>query len=241
MPEPAQTESPAIPFSNAPLLSTAEVITLAEFTAKRAEKFGAMIDTLTAGIAAKASDAAKAAASAGFPPDLQKQAATQTAAKARAEFIINSDKERWDRIRELTAAADSLATVDALFANPVTVLSRAGLGTPERTNFTAQVAGAGPTELRQLAAFAVATKNRVLGAALVSAIDRMPTKNRPFSAADLAEHLCGEETRAVRTAIEAVRTSAQRALVANRTFQNNKANPIDKVKLALRARNEENN
>lgn len=238
MPEPAQTESPAIPFSNAPLLSTAEVITLAEFTAKRAEKFGAMIDTLTAGIAAKAEDAAKSAQAAGFPPNLQRQAAEQTAAKARAEFTTNSDKERWDRIRELTAAADSLGTVDALFANPVTVLSRAGLGTPERTNFTAQVVGAGPAELRQLAAFAVATKNRVLGAALVSAIDRMPTKNRPFSAADLAEHLCGEETRAVRTAIEAVRTSAQRALVANRNFQNNRANPLDTIKLALRNKKE---
>lgn len=236
MPEPAQTESPAIPFSNAPLLSTAEVITLAEFAAKRAEKFGAVIDTLTAGIAARASDAAKAAQAAGFPPDLQKQAASKTAAKARAEVIANSDKDRWDRIKELTAAAESLATVDTLFANPVTVLSRAGLGTPERSNFTAQVAGAGPTELRQLAAYAVATKNRVLGAALVSAIDRMPSKNRPFSAADLAEHLCGDEIRAVRTAIDAVRTSAQRALNANRAFTAGRTNPLDTIKMALRSK-----
>jgi len=117
MAEPAINESPAIPFSNAPLLSTAEVISLAEVAARRAEKFGAMIDTLTAGIAARAAEAAQSAKAAGFPPDLQKQAATQTAAKAKAELLANSDKERWDRIRELTAAEESLA-VSAVLAPP---------------------------------------------------------------------------------------------------------------------------
>ena len=238
MPQPAPDIFPEIPFTSAPLLTTAEVIALAELTAKRAEKFGLMIDALTFGIASKAANAADAAKAAGFPIDLQRQAAAKTAAKARAEIVANSDKARWDQIKELTAAADSLATVDALFEHPVAVLSRAGLGTPERTNFTAQVAGAGPAELRQLAAYAAATQNRVLGAALISAIDRLPSKSRPFIAADLAEKLCGEETRAVRAAIESVRASAQRAINANRAFIAGRTNPLDTIKMALRKQKE---
>ncbi len=239
MAEPAINESPAIPFSNAPLLSTAEVISLAEVAARRAEKFGAMIDTLTAGIAARAAEAAQSAKAAGFPPDLQKQAATQTAAKAKAELLANSDKERWDRIRELTAAEESLATVDRLFANPIAVLARSGLGSAERVNFAAAVATSGPAELRQFAEFAVATKNRVLGAALLSRLDALPAKNRPFSAHELADKLCGEETRAVRASIDAVRNATNRALTANRAFTAGKSNPLDTIKMGLRARKQE--
>ena len=238
MAETALQDPPPIPFSNAPLLSMAEVISLAEVAARRAEKFGAMIDTLAGGIASKAGEVARSMAAAGLPADLQRQAAEKAAATARTDIIKNSDKERWDRIRELNASADSLATVNLLFANPVTVLSRAGLGTPERTYFAMQVAGAGPAELRQLATFAIATKNRVLGAALVSAIDRMPRKDRPFSAAELADHLCGEETRAVRAAIETVKVSAQKALNLNRAFQSGRENPLDKISLALRTQKE---
>ena len=56
-----------------------------------------------------------------------------------------------------------------------------------------QVASAGPTELANLATFAVATNNRVLGAALVSVIDAMPARSRPFSAQELADKLCNDE------------------------------------------------
>lgn len=234
MAETALQDPPPIPFSNAPLLSMAEVVSLAEVAARRAEKFGEMIDTLAGGIAGKAGEVARSMAAAGLPADLQKQAAEKAAATARTEIMKNSDKDRWDRLKELNAAAESLATVDLLFANPVTVLSRAGLGTPERTAFMAQVAGSGPAELRQLAAFAIATKNRVLGAALVAAIDRMPRKDRPFSAVELAGHLCGDETRKVRAAIEVVKVSAQKALNLNRAFTAGRANPLDKIGLAIR-------
>ncbi len=238
MAETALQDPPPIPLSNAPLLSTAEVISLAEVAARRAEKFGAMIDTLAGGIAAKAAEVAKSLESAGYPRRDAEAAAAKAAYTARTTIMQNSDKERWDRIKELNAAAESLATVDLLFANPVVVLSRAGLGTPERTAFMHQIEGSGPAELRQLAAFAIATKNRVLGAALVSAIDRMPRKDRPFSAAELADHLCGDETRKVRAAIDVVKVSAQKALNLNREFSSGRSNPLDKISLALRQQKE---
>jgi len=246
MPGPAQVplnEIPIVPIAQigGRLLDTGELVNLAEYAARRADKFGATIASLEAGIAARADEASLSAKAAGFPPDLQKQAAMQTAAKARAEVTQASDDARWTTLRELDAAAESLALTATLYASPVVVLSRQGLGSPERSAYLEQVRDAGPSELANLAAFAVASKNRALGAALVSVIDAMPSKSRPFSAHDLADKLVGEEQRAVMASVEAVRTAYQRALVANRNFQNNRTNPIDKVKLALRARNEENN
>ena len=244
MPEPAQiplNEVPIVPIAqiSGKLLDTAELVNLSEYAARRAEKLGQTIANLEAGIAARAADAALSAKAAGFAVELQKQAATQTAAKARAEVTQASDEARWAALKELNAASESLALTATLFASPVVVLSRAGLGTPERSAYQMQASNAGPTELANLAAFAVASKNRPLGAALVSILDAMPARSRPFSAHDLADKLVGEEQRAVMASVEAVRTAYQRALVANRAFQNNKSNPIDKVKLALRERNKD--
>lgn len=110
--------APQIPLTDRPALATADVISLAEVAARRAEKFGQMIDTLDAGIAKRADKAA---------------------AVARREVVANSETARWDHLRELQAAADSLSTTALLWASPVTVLARAGLGTPERTAYSSSL------------------------------------------------------------------------------------------------------
>lgn len=112
------------------------------------------------------------------------------------------------------------------------------LGTTERSAYMQQLDGSGPVELTNAAALAVATKNRTLGAALVSIIDRMPARSRPFSAADLADKLCGEETRAMQAAIAAVKTAAQRSIVMNREWEAGKPRPADRIKLALATKKE---
>lgn len=99
MAEPAQDLPPDLPTGK--LFGTAELVTLAEFTAKRAEKLGKTIDTLAAGIEARAAEAAEALARADFPRDQQKAAADKTRAKARAEIIANSSDARWAEIRQL--------------------------------------------------------------------------------------------------------------------------------------------
>ena len=128
MPEPAQVplnEIPIVPIAeiSGKLLDRGELVNLAEYAARRAEKFGQTIASLEAGIAARAADAAKSAQAAGFAPDLQRQAAEKTAAKARAEVTQASDEARWGTLKELNAAAESLALTATLFASPVVVLS----------------------------------------------------------------------------------------------------------------------
>ena len=230
--------TPPIPFSNTPALATADVILLAEVAAKRAAKFAAMIDSLEAGPAARAAEVGRSLAGIGWPKRDVDAAVTKAAVAARTEVQANSSDARWQAVKEVVASADSLATTAALWASPVTVLSRAGLGSVERTNFMHQIEGAGPVELRNMAVHAAATGNKVLGAALVSILDRMPRKDRPFNALELAEKLVGPETKAVQDAITAIRNAAQRAIVRNREFEQRRVNPIDKVKLALRDRNQ---
>jgi hypothetical protein len=222
-----------IPPMDKPALSVAEVVSLAEFVARRAEKFGTVVRDLEAGVRARAAETAESLARAGFTPKDQEAAANKAAAQALTRVTKASSDTRWEALRELNAAAEGLSTTAQLWASPVTVLARAGLGSPERTAYMQQLTGAASVELRQMAAFAAATSNKVLGAALVSIVDRMPAKARPFSATELADTLVGREVREMQDAIAAVRNSAQRAIVRNREFEAGKVRPLDRIKLAL--------
>ncbi len=234
MAEPALNDDPhLIPLSTTPILGVADVISLAEVAARRAEKFGTMIDTLANGVATRASEVQASLVNAGYPRRDAEAAAAKAAATVRAEVKANSSDARWAALKELDAASAKLETTAQLYASPVAVLARAGIGSPERTAFMQQLSGAGPVELRQMALLAVSTGNKVLGASLVSLIDRLPRKDRPFSAADLADRLVGDETRKVQNAIAAVRHAAQTALVRNREWEAGKASPIDRIKLVL--------
>ncbi|WP_342076356.1 hypothetical protein [Yoonia sp. SS1-5] len=186
--------APSLPLEipDKPILSTAEVVSLAEVAVRRAEKFGTLIDTLESGVNKRAADAAESLDRAGFQSKDQQAAADKAAAIARREVVTNSSDARWAHLKELNAAADSLATTAQLWASPVTVLARAGLGTQERSNFQQRLEGSGIVDLRNAALLAVATDNKIMGAAIVAILDRMPARSRPFSARDLADKLVGE-------------------------------------------------
>lgn len=215
------------------LIATAEVISLAEHAANRAEKLGKVIAGLEAGIARRGEEAAASAAAAGFSPEDQRNAAAKLAAKARAELVNNSEDARWGYIKEVNAASEAVALTATLFASPQAVLARSGLGTPERSHMQQQLEGSGTVELKNMAAFAMATNNKVLGAAIMSVVDRMPRRDRPLSIAELADRLVGEETRAVQDAVTNIKLAAQAAINLNREFTAGKVRPLNRVKLAL--------
>ena len=101
--------------------------------------------------------------------------------------------------------------------------------------------GVMPAPRDQLAEYAVSTNNKVLGAALLALNDRLPRRDRAFSSAELAERLVGPETKAMRDAIYNIRTAVQGVVNKNRALEAGKGNPIDTIKMGLRARNQENN
>ena len=122
--------SPPIPFSSAKPLSTADVIDMFTFAEKRAEKFGKMLEGFAATIAKAGDDTAASLTAAGMPRDLVKDAAAKARNKAAVTAKADSDDARWEILRELNAQVEQLSATEALWASPVIVLSRAGLGTP---------------------------------------------------------------------------------------------------------------
>lgn len=222
--------------STGKLFSSAEIIELSEYASRRAEKLGTVIEDLEKGIAAKADAAARSAAAAGFPPVDQDTARKKVASKARGELAQSSSDTRWGYIEEVSAAGSATDLTATLFATPLAVLARSGLGTPERTNYQVQLKGAGNVELRNMAAFAVATENRALGAAVVSVVERMPRRERPLNPADLADRLVGEETRRVQNAIAKIKLAAATARNLNTEFETGKRDGLGRMKLALQNR-----
>lgn len=221
------------PITAGRIIPKAELIDLAAFAAKRAEKLGQAIDTLNAGARARAQEVYNSLRAAGYDKGLTTDDASKAEAKFHREIMPASSDARWAEIKAINAAAEGLALTEALYASPQAVLARAGLGDPRRTDLMAQVAGAGPAEVRQLAMLAIATKDAVLGAAIQSVNDRLPRRDRPISSVELADALVGDEARAVSAAIAAVKNAAQRAIILNREFEAGKVRPIDRIKLAL--------
>ncbi len=218
------------------LLKTAEVVELAELVARRAAKFQSVMGDLEATIRRRGDEAAASIAAAGFSPADQQAAAQKVADKARNELIKGSDETRWGLLRELSAADKAVGMTAELCGTPQAILARVGLGTPERSHYLTQLQGSGPVQLRNMVQLALATDNKVLGAALMHIIDGMPARERPFSAADLAERLVGEEARCVQQAIRRIRNDIQSALNANREFTSGRRRPLDRVKQAMGAR-----
>ena len=228
-----------LPIPEGRLLVTSEVLDLAATVRRRAEKFQALIGGYEARLNAKAEEVRKGLQETDLREDAIRPALANAVRKARTDLIRSTTDTRWAALREFDAAARSLKLTEVLFASPAAVLERAGLGTADRSHFQSQVAGAGPVALHNLAAFAKATSNRVLGAALCAAVEQLPRRSRPFSPHELADALAGEEQRAVLAAVETVKVEAQRALNLNREFERGGRNPLARTKIALREQERE--
>lgn len=152
----------------------------------------------------------------------------------RSELKRSSLDARTARLRELDALRREVEDASAHYQSSMQMLMRDSLGSERRSRLIGQLEHAGKVELASLAALAVSTKDRELGAVLASQVGRMPHGERPFSPNELAEHLAGEEHRAIQAAIMEVGELAQRALLDDREFETGR--PADRVGLALRAR-----
>jgi hypothetical protein len=200
------------------------------------EKHRALIARLEAAILKQSQDAADSARRAGFGKLDAQNAGTKMGVKSRNDVRAASDDDRWAILRQLDAVASGLSASEALWASPVVALARMGLGTDKRTNFAAQLAGAGPAELKTAATLAIATSDRVLGAAVAALLDRMPARQRVVSPAELAERLIGDDVRQARAGIAAVRQAHQRAMNADREFASGRRNATARISQALAER-----
>lgn len=146
----------------------------------------------------------------------------------------NSVKELDKLLKDAGAPHAQLVSQRDFYSSPAKVLSRAALGDPKRTEYINQLAYAGPAELGHMAQVAVATQNVPLAAAVLSLLDRMPSKDRPFGPVELASAMKLDDYLKVQEYIKLGDARLQGILVAIRTWNQGKSNPLNTVQLALR-------
>lgn len=216
-----------------PVLTTAEIIVLSEFVEKRSDRLGKVIDDLEAGVKDRVDQTRRSLDAAGIPKAQQTQAVQKAHAAARRELLAASEETRWGILREVSESTSSANSTATLFASPQAMLAGEGLGTTERTNYEAQLAGTGPVHMRNMAAIAISRHDLTLGAALMAVVERMPRRDRPFAVAELAQRLVGDRHEKLTKAVARLRNSAQRTIIRNREFESGRRQLLARVSNAL--------
>ena len=152
------------------------------------------------------------------------------------DIKANAEKELDGYLKSAGAPHAQLIAQRQFYDSPAKVLSRAALGDARRTEYLNQLAYAGPAELGHMAQVAVATQNVPLAAAVLSLLDRMPSKDRPVGPAELAHAMRLDDFLKVQEYIKLGDVRLQGILVAIRTWSAGKSNPLDTVQLAMRER-----
>ena len=165
--------------------------------------------------------------------DRARMAQNETLAAVR-QIKDNSAKELDKLLKDAGAPHAQLVSQREFYSSPAKVLARAALGDPKRTEYLHQLAYAGPAELGHMAQVAVATQNIPLASALLSLLDRMPSKDRPVGPAELAAAMKLDDYLKVQEYIKLGDARLQGILVAIRTWNQGKSNPLNTVQLALR-------
>ena len=152
------------------------------------------------------------------------------------DIKANAEKELDGYLKSAGAPHAQLIAQRQFYDSPAKVLSRAALGDERRTAYLQQLAYAGPAELGHMAQVAVSSKNVPLAAAVLSLLDRMPSKDRPVGPAELAHAMRLDEFLKVQEYIKLGDARLQGILVAIRTWKHGRSNPLDTVQLAMRER-----
>lgn len=153
---------------------------------------------------------------------------------AIVEIQRAAEKELDALLKEAGASHEKAISQRQFYDSPVKTLNRLTLGDAKRSEYMRQVESIGPAELTHLAQFAVSTGNNALAAAIVTRLDGMPAKDRPFTPVELAQSMNLDEHRKGVEAIKIVDVRLQSILVAIRAWNAGKSNPLNTVQLALR-------
>lgn len=121
------------------------------------------------------------------------------------------------------------------YESPVKVLAREALGDERRSAYLQQLSLAGPAELAHFGQFAVGTKNKALGAAVLSRLDALPMKERPFTPNEFATAMELDAYIKAREYLKIGELRFQGLIVAIRTWKQGRSNPINTLSLALRS------
>jgi hypothetical protein len=171
-----------------------------------------------------------------LPPSQRMQIVGRALGGLRADLKRTSLDHRTARLRDLDALRRRVDDAKTHYNSSIQMLMRDNLGSERRSRLIQQLEHSGSVELASLAALAASSKDRELGAVLVSRVNRMPHGERPFSAQELADLIVGDEFRAVQAAVMEVEDIAGRAMLEDRAFETGRAVGESTIGLALRGR-----
>ncbi|MCS0582124.1 hypothetical protein NX784_11025 [Massilia pinisoli] len=164
--------------------------------------------------------------------DVVRIAESETVA-AIGQIKDNSRAELDSLLKAAAPAHNQLADQRPFYDSPVKVLSRAALGEPKRTEYLQQLQFAGHAEMGHMAQVAVSTKNFPLAAAVLSLLDRMPTKERPVGPVELASAMRLDDYLKVQEYLKLGDARLQGIVLAIRAWNAGKTNPLNTVSLAM--------
>lgn len=224
-----------ITLTDTPLLTTQQIGELASSLDAIHTRVIKAIERLNKDVAAKKAEiASRWKNSSGFSgADVARFTQTETLS-AIGQIKDNSRAELDGLLKQAGAPHAQLVAQRPFYDSPAKVLARAALGDPKRTEYLQQLQYAGPAELGHMAQVAVGTKSVALASAVLSLIDRMPSKDRPVGPTELAVAMKLEDYEKVREYIKLSDARLQGILVAVRTWQSGRSNPLNTVSLAMR-------
>lgn len=226
-----------ITLSDTPLLSTQQIGELASTLDQLHKRALTAIERLNKDIEARKQQIAsrwKNAPGVGMG-EVARFAEHETVATVR-EIKDNAEAELDKIIKDAGAPHAQLIGQRQFYDSPAKVLARVALGDPKRTEYLQQLQHAGPAELGHMAQVAVGTGNVALASAVLSLIDRMPTKDRPIGPVELATAIKQGDFLKVQEYIKLGDARLQGILVAIRAWNDGKSNPLSSVQLAMRER-----
>jgi len=226
----------SIELTQTPLLSVSEIAALASLLDAIHTKTLKSIERLNKDIATRKSEIANRWKNASISMEDQARYAESETRASVLQIRENAQAELNALLKSVGAPHAQLIAQRQFWSSPVQVLARSGLGSQERSHYVTQLQHAGPSELAHMAQVAVSTKNEPLAAAVLGLLDRLPTKDRSISAQHLARAMQLESYAKVTEYIKLGDARLQGVIIAVRSFNSGRANPINTVALALRER-----
>lgn len=225
-----------IELTQTPLLSPQQIGELASSLDAIHTRVLKTVERLQKDVVAKQTEIANRWKTMNVTGEERRRFAERETAAAIVQIQNNARDELNKFYKEAGPAHAKLAAQQPYYDTPVKVLSRAALGSRERSAYLEQLAHAGPGELGHMGQVAVGTKNVALAAAVLSLVDAQPTGQRPFSGAALASAMELDDYRKVQESFKIGGARLQGIVVAIRTWMQGRGNPVSTVSLALRNR-----
>jgi hypothetical protein len=164
--------------------------------------------------------------------------AQRAADNAHKNLLTATEDKRTKMLADADKAEKTAATINSLYANPISICRQAGLGESVRTNYGAQLQHMGPAALRDIMAVAMDRKDIKLAAEILNRMDGYKAQeqrdNFGMDATSFAQKFCGDSHRDFLEYRDRLLVAAKQLRLAEESLRKGRATSArDKISLGL--------